>query len=93
MGTEWEVPAPEEVQRCSLVEWVRGELKERMEKDEALLRRQRESVEEEKLDEDDQGWDSNLSDWGHYLQDEYVILEEEQEGSEAWSIITEGGDR
>ncbi|KAI4910991.1 hypothetical protein J4E90_007248 [Alternaria incomplexa] len=43
---------------------------------------------EEKLDEYDQGWDSDLSDWGHHWQDDYVILEEEQEESETWSIVS-----
>lgn len=87
VGTEWEVPAPEEVQRCSLVEWVRGELRGRMKEDEAVLRMQRERIGEEKLDEDDQGWD-DLSDWGRYLEDEYVILGEDQDGSETWSIVS-----
>ncbi|KAI4942647.1 hypothetical protein J4E91_009816 [Alternaria rosae] len=70
-----------------LVEWVRGELRGRMEEDEAVLRMQRERIGEEKLDEDDQGWD-DLSDWGRYLEDEYVILGEDQDGSETWSIVS-----
>ena len=86
VGTEWEVPAPEEVQRCSLVEWASGELRGRIEADEDLRRMQREGVEEEKLDEYDQGWDSDLGDWGDDSQDGYVIPEEEQDGSETWSI-------
>ncbi|KAI4702347.1 hypothetical protein J4E81_002710 [Alternaria sp. BMP 2799] len=88
VGTEWEVAAPEEVQRCSLVEWASGELRGRMEADEDLRRMQREGVEEEKLDEYDQGWDSDLSDWGDDSQDGYVILGEEQDGSETWSLVS-----
>ena len=88
MGTEWEVPAPEEVQRCSLAEWASGDLRGRMEADEDLRRTQREGVVEEKLDEDDQGWSSDFSDWSDDSQDGYVILGEEQDGSETWSIVT-----
>ena len=83
MGTEWEVPAPEEVQTCSLVEWASGELRGRMEDDEIVLRMQ-----QEKLDEYDQGWDSDLSDWVDDSQHGYVILGEEQDGSETWSIVS-----
>ena len=49
---------------------------------------QREGVGEEKLDEYDQGWNSDTSDWGDDSQDEYVILGEEQDGSETWSIVS-----
>ncbi|CAN9274530.1 unnamed protein product [Alternaria alternata] len=33
VGMDWEVPAPEDVQRCSIVEWVSGKLREDMEND------------------------------------------------------------
>ncbi|KAI4645182.1 hypothetical protein J4E93_005982 [Alternaria ventricosa] len=73
---------------CCLVEWVKGELRERMGEDEALLEKQREGVEEEKLNEYDQGWDSDLSDWGDDSQDGYVILGEEHDGSKTWCFVS-----
>ncbi|KAG9185575.1 hypothetical protein G6011_06906 [Alternaria panax] len=86
VAREWEVRAPEDVQKCSLVEWVAGELREMMEDDEGVSRR-RQGV----VDGDGWGLEAGLGqerECGHYLEDEYVILDKEDESSEAWSVIS-----
>jgi hypothetical protein len=86
VGRECEVPAPEDGQRCSLVECVGGELRGRMEDEEVVLRRQWEHREEEV------GWNADLADeWElvHSLEDGRFVLENDRKGSETWSIISE----
>ncbi|CAG5155824.1 uncharacterized protein ALTATR162_LOCUS3853 [Alternaria atra] len=92
VGTEWEVPAPEDVQRCSLVEWVRGELMEILEEDEIISKRETRRVEEERsLDEFDRDWEAGFDhewEWRQCLDDDYVILEKNEGDSEAWSAVS-----
>ncbi|RMZ67588.1 hypothetical protein GMOD_00001535 [Pyrenophora seminiperda CCB06] len=101
VGTWQEEAAPEEQQRCSLVEWANGELREKMEADEEILQEQLRRGEEEdaemqrRMDEHGESWEANFSgdefecEWGHYWEDEYVILEsEESEASESWSVVS-----
>jgi hypothetical protein len=91
---DWEVPAPEDVQRCSLVEWASDELRGRMvEEEEVLSRRSLEHTEEEVgSGEYDWGCDADLADeWEcvHNWEDGHVVLEKDRKGSETWSIISE----
>jgi hypothetical protein len=92
VGTDWEVPAPEDTQRCSLVEWLSRESKDMMKENEIASRKQWETAEEETgLYRSDPGCEAGLSHewkWEHYLEVEYVILEEENEDSEAWSVVS-----
>ncbi|CAI9626620.1 unnamed protein product [Alternaria burnsii] len=88
VGTDWEVPAPEDVQRCSIVEWVSGKLREDMENDhdEVVWWRLQGTVKEDEQDsEADLG---QQREYGNYFEDEYVILGKKDEDSDAWSLIS-----
>lgn len=93
MGMDWEVPAPEDVQRCSIVEWVSGKLREDMENDhdEVVWGRLQGTVKE-----DEQGPEADLGqerEYGNYFEDEYVILGKRDEDSDAWSLISSVDER
>ena len=89
----WEVPAPEDVQRCSIVEWVSGKLREDMENDhdEVVWGRLQGTVKE-----DEHGPEADLGqerEYGNYFEDEYVILGKRDEDSDAWSLISSVDER
>ncbi|CAA9962679.1 hypothetical protein PTMSG1_06053 [Pyrenophora teres f. maculata] len=98
VGTWWEGPAPEEQQACSLIEWVKGELRERMEDDERSFQAQLRKGEEEedelmrRAEESGTSWEANSGgdefecEWDHSWEDEYVVCE--SEGSEDWSVVS-----
>jgi len=95
VGMHWEVPAPEDVQRCSIVEWVGGKLREDMEDDDdddkVVLWRLQETVREDR-----QGSEADLGqerEYGNYFEDEYVILGKRDEDSDAWSLISSVDER
>lgn len=91
VGTKWEVPAPEEPQACSLVEWVAGESRGLMKRDERLswnegrLRGSRDGCAWEQSTASERNEFENESDssW----EDGYVMLQPEGSDS-SWSVVS-----
>ena len=89
VGTPWEIPAPEEQQRCSLVEWVRGVLRKRMEADEMIIQEhlarelKLDAEAQRRIDEHNESWEANFGgdewecEWGHAWEEEYVLVDSE----------------
>jgi hypothetical protein len=104
VGTPFEEPAPEEQQRCSLVEWVSGELKEKMEEDENALQEhmaralEQEAETQRRIEEHEDSWEANFGgdewefEWGHTWEEEYVVLDRDGSECDRWSAVQDGSE-
>jgi hypothetical protein len=100
VGTIWEEPAPEDQHRCSLVEWVKEELRDRIEKDEKVFQEQlargleKDAEEQRRIKDHEISWEANFGGdeweckWGHLWEEEYVFVCEAR--SEEWIVVQNG---
>jgi hypothetical protein len=86
------------------VEWVSGELKEKMEEDENALQEhmaralEQEAETQRRIEEHEDSWEANFGgdewefEWGHTWEEEYVVLNRDGSECDRWSAVQDGSE-